>query len=53
MYMSDSIHAYAQNKGLTIRWVDLQEYGTKDTRTGDQIAADFIQRAGLKFKAGD
>ena len=51
--MSDSIHAYAQNKMLNVRWFDLQEYGVQDNRTGDQVAIDFIQRAGLTFKVGE
>lgn len=40
-----------QNKYYTTRWLELQDTGgPKDTRTGDEVALDVINRLGLKFK---
>ena len=52
VYITDSIKLYvSENKCLADRWYDRAfEKRVVDTRTGDEIAADIIARAGLKFK---
>lgn len=48
VYMTDSAHYRGENKYLTYRWEDV--IGNRiDTRTGDEIAADIINGAGLRF----
>ena len=50
IYISDSLQNIPQNKFLTTRYYDLI-YNTPqktDNRTGDEIAADVINRLGLK-----
>ena len=50
IYVSDSLQNIPQNKFLTTRYYDLI-YNTQqkaDNRTGDEIAADVINRLGLK-----
>lgn len=50
IYISDSLQNIPQNKFLTTRYYDLI-YNTSqktDNRTGDEIAADIINRLGLK-----
>ena len=43
------LKAIAEQKTLTTRYIELL-YHKEDTRSGDEIAADIINRFGLKFK---
>lgn len=53
MYMTDSIQASAQNQYLTKRWADIIEVRRTSSKTGDEIAAEVIQRCGLHLKGGE
>lgn len=52
-YITDNLYYTGQGKRLTIRFHDLisENYkkAEKDERTGDEIAADVINRMGLKL----
>ena len=56
-YLTDALKAIGENTAkavngayLSVRWVDLAEGKHQtDTRSGDEIAADIIKRAGLSF----
>ena len=57
-YITDALMAIAENtarfaggRTMSGRWYDA--YKPVDTRTGDEIALDIIQRAGLKPRGGD
>ena len=58
-YTADALRAIAHNtaaipkEGRVIpkRFSELAGWVEEDTRTGDEIAADIIKRAGLRFKA--
>ena len=48
VYMTDAAHLSGENKYPAARWADV--IGRKiDTRSGDEIAADIINGAGLRF----
>lgn len=56
VYMTDSVKALAStlahaNGGteMSVRWLDLIDEKPTDNRTGDEIALDVIQKAGLKW----
>lgn len=51
-YITDSIFYYAQNKALKSRFYDLLNMKI-DNRSGDEIAADVISRAGLSIKGSE
>ncbi len=51
--MSDSIQAAAQQKYLNKRWAELLETRQESNLTGDEIAAEVIQRCGLHLKGGE
>ena len=52
--MTDSLQLIPQSKYLTMRWIELQDDGKpKDTRTGDEVALDVIERLELSFKGDD
>lgn len=48
------LKAMAEDKTLTCRYADIMfnKEEEVDNRSGDEIAADIIIRAGLKFKEG-
>ena len=58
-YITDALMLITENtarfisegKYLTSRWVG--EPKKQDTRTGDEIAADVIKKAGIVFKGGE
>lgn len=52
VYVTDSLQAAGQGKYLTQRWCELLTQKV-DNRSGDEIAADIILRAGLKPKGGE
>lgn len=56
VYMTDAAKAFVGNTAranggqeLTRRWVDLIDIKPTDNRTGDEIALDVINKAGLKL----
>lgn len=49
IYMSDTLYYRGQNKTLTMRYTDLIHQHI-DNRSGDEIALDVINAAGLRFK---
>lgn len=57
-YAADALRAIAYNTAvlpkegriITKRFAELAEWVEEDTRSGDEIAADIIKRAGLRFK---
>lgn len=49
IYVTDTLYYQSDNKRLTKRYLDLiSKPQKKDTRTGDEIAVDVINRLGLK-----
>lgn len=56
IYVTDSLQNAPQNKYMTDRFYDIIYKNTgrhRDTRTGDEIAAETIKKLGLKIKVGD
>ena len=53
--MTDALYLSGQNKYPGQRWMELREELGRpaDNRSGEEIAADFIRRAGLKFMDDD
>lgn len=54
-YIADSLQAIPQNKHLMTRFYDvlynpIKDDNSDDARTGDDIAIDIMQRAGLMFE---
>lgn len=57
-YITDALMAIAENTarfagGQTMRGRWYQAYEPQDTRTGDEIALQVIQGAGLHYQGGD
>lgn len=52
-YTSDMLKAIAESFGVTVdsRFIDAINNEPEDEQTGDEIALDIIQRAGLRVKA--
>lgn len=50
IYISDTLYHQAQNQRLTVRFIDILDQKPIDNRSGDEIALDVIQKAGLRFK---
>ena len=48
-YIADSLQNIPQNKYIGKRLYDIMYPKQEDTRSGDEIAADVINRLGLKF----
>ena len=50
--MTNSIYGISRGEGLKYKYIDLLEnrISKEDSRTGDEIAADIIQRLELRFK---
>lgn len=46
-YVTDSLYYQAHGQCLTERWIEKIMPTAKDERSGDEIAADVIARAGL------
>ena len=51
--MTDAAQLTPQSKYLTVRWAELVDRKPVDNRSGDEIAADIIARAGLVPKGGE
>ena len=49
--MADAVQFMGQNKYPAQRYTDLLK--PKDTRTGDEVAADVITRLGLSFGSNE
>ena len=49
--MTDGLYAITMGKGLSAQWSQIITK-TVDTRSGDEIAADVIARAGLNARKG-
>ena len=49
IYVTDMLKAIAESKTITERYADML-FVKEDTRSGDEIAADIIKGAGLRFK---
>ena len=52
IYVSKSLQLIPQNKCLQKSYLEILEDSTKkqDVRSGDEIVADVIRKAGLKFE---
>lgn len=50
IYVTTSLKLAPQSKFLNNDYWDLVDMKEPDNRTGDEIASDIIERAGLKFK---
>lgn len=54
LYVGDSLYCIQnQNMALTVKYSDLISQKKVDTRTGDEIVLDIINRANLKPKSGE
>ena len=54
LYICDCLKLIAENTGnisLKLRYYDIIQPKKEDTRTGDEIVADIIKRAGLVVKS--
>ena len=54
VYVTDCLKLIAENTGnisLKLRYYDIIQPKKMDTRTGDEIVADIIKRAGLVVKS--
>ena len=54
VYVTDCLKLIAENTGnisLKLRYYDIIHQKKVDTRTGDEIVADIIKRAGLVVKS--
>ena len=54
VYVTDCLKLIAENSGnisLKLRYYDIIQPKKEDTRTGDEIVADIIKRAGLVVKS--
>lgn len=47
-YIADSIFYQAKNQRLTARMADLLHLQPEDNRTGEEIAADILAKAGIE-----
>lgn len=50
IYVTDTLYLQAQEKRFTHRFVDVIRPPKVDTRSGDEIAAEVIARAGLRIE---
>lgn len=50
-YVTKSLQIMPQNKYLSASYADLLNPKKMDTRSGDEIVADVVKRAGLKFRS--
>lgn len=55
IYVADLLKSVAEFCGAEVnyRYADIISVREKDTRTGDEIALEVIQKAGLKVKEDD
>lgn len=51
--MTDSLQLSGQRKYITSRWADIIGGEKEDARSGDEIALEIIEKAGLVTKGGD
>ena len=49
IYVSDTLYYQGQNKVLNVRYFDLLNPPKEETRSGDEIALEVINRIGLKI----
>lgn len=47
VYVADSLYCAPRNKQLNKRYAEIIDRTKVDTRSGDEIAAEVIERAGL------
>ena len=54
IYTTDMLRVVAMGQRIQSvqRYAELIDHAPKDTRSGEEIAADVIQRCGLKVKTG-
>ena len=50
LYIADSLFYNGKQQTLTIRYCDIIDKSKPDSRTGDEIALEIIQKHGLKVK---
>lgn len=50
IYITDSLYAFGQGKVMSERFINLIKSEESDGRSGDEVAADVINRLGLKVK---
>lgn len=61
IYVTDSLKLITENTArlvndgqyMTMRWCDVIRNEPVDNRSGEEVAADVMKRAGLKFGGGD
>lgn len=53
MYVTNAIHLYGQGQTPVMKWSELFSTQQQDTRTGDEVATDLIERFGLTVIPGD
>ena len=51
-YVTESLRLQAENKYLSVSWIDAIRKKQEDSRTPEEIAADIIKRAGLTLQDG-
>lgn len=49
-YVTDSLQILPQRKYIAKRYAELVDFTSKDTRSGDEIAAEVIEKAGLTIE---
>lgn len=52
-YVTESLRLQGENKYIQRSWLDIIDHRSMDTRSGDEIALDVIERAGLHYKGGE
>lgn len=54
IYITDTLYLQGQNKRLSVRYADIINKRKKeDTRSGDEIALEVIEKLGLKVKQNE
>ena len=52
-YVTESLRLQGENKYIQRSWLDIIDPKPVDTRSGDEIALDVIERTGLHYKGGE
>ena len=52
-YVTESLRLQGENKYIQRSWLDIIDHRPMDTRSGDEIALDVIERTGLHYKGGE
>ena len=53
VYVTDTLMLAGTNRYIDKRWIETIYLQPEDGRTGDEIAAEVIKRAGLRLKGGE